>query len=738
MIRIDRTPPPKEFEKKAWMAFEDARDFFSLPEEKRRQKRYQFKFHLIRAAKEELRKLFHSKCAYCESICSPGEIDQFRPKSGVAESSEHPGYWWLFAAWENLHYSCQRCNYGKGNRFPLAPDGKRAFTPEDDLSAESPLLIDPCVDFPDEHLVFHNDGSVSGKTERGNVSIAVYGLDRKELVADRHRKAKDFKSKLMMAVNKAFVKDGKHDSEGLIERLIGDDQEYAGMKRQLVIKMIEELSAERSLIDFPIGEKIWSRVSKKMATEVSLEDQSSAREKYQVFKRKQESYSLEEEDGRQTFREQQRLIEQIRINDVKAIESLKLDLTGTGAGSSTWLMLLGENATGKSTVLQCLALTLIGAEYFAQLVRDREVHPGKYVRHGCERGDVEVKLNGFSHPHKLTFLKSHVVFTNPQGEVTRIHVKGQEAAVEGEGWKPQVQLLGYGATRLLPRSKITMPEGFARVDNLFDPFVPLSDASHWLAGLDRTQFDRAAIVIKDLLPIDGRSELTRHGDEIRLADAVAKTPLGDLSDGYQSAVAMTADILEALSRVWPRWDQAEAIVLLDEVGAHLHPRWQMQIVGDLRKALPGVQFIATTHNPLCLRGLKEGEVAVMVRDRFGRVRSDTDLPPVSSLRTDQILSSQHFGLSSTYDPRYERLFRRYYELLRKSPKGKREQQLIERCKEVLDGLQLLGANRREGLMLEAIDRYLAKEPDALTGEERKEKRRKLTAELDEILVEVGA
>lgn len=740
MIKLDRPPPPKEFEKKALRAIEDAREFFNLPEEKRRQRRYHFKPNVIQSVRGELRNIFHSKCAYCETLLSPasfGSIDQHRPKGSVAESPEHSGYWWLFAAWDNLHYSCQRCNVGKRNRFPLAPRGKRAFTPEDDLSAELPLLIDPCIDNPKEHLVFERDGSVSGKTERGNASIAVYGLNSSDLVEDRHIKAEEFKLKLATFIN-VFAKGEKIDLKDQIEKLLGDDQEYAGMKRQLISEMRKEVMEKLGLKGLPFGEELVSQIIDKKATKVSSEELLAARKQYKVFKQEQESYSLEEKDGRKTFRDQQRQIESIRIENVKAIESLSVDLSEPRGSGAPWLMLLGENATGKSTVLQCIALTLIGAKYFAQLVKDGVIQPGKYVRNGCDHGSVEIKLKGFSHHHKLTFLKSHVEFTNPQGEVTRVSQKKTKMVVDGEGWKPQVQLLGYGATRLLPRRKTEQSNRVTRVDNLFDPFVPLSDASLWLTKLDQTEFDRAAIVIKDLLPIDGRSELTRSAKKIKFEDGISENVLEDLSDGYQSTIAMTVDILEALSHVWPRWDKAEAIVLLDEVGANLHPRWQMQIVGDLRKALPGVQFIATTHNPLCLRGLEEGEVAVMVRNESGRIISNIDLPSVSSLRTDQILASQHFGLSSTYDPRYERLFRRYYELLRKKNKSKNDKKLIERCKEVLDGLQLLGANRRERLMLEAIDRYLAPNPDALNEEERKEKRRKLSLELDKILEEVGA
>ena len=43
---------------------------------------------------------------------------------------------------------------------------------------------------------------------------------------------------------------------------------------------------------------------------------------------------------------------------------------------------------------------------------------------------------------------------------------------------------------------------------------------------------------------------------------------------------------------------AGAIVLIDEIDLHLHPRWQMTVVETVAKTLPRMQFIFTSHSPL--------------------------------------------------------------------------------------------------------------------------------------------
>ncbi|HYR30267.1 MAG TPA: AAA family ATPase, partial [Thermoanaerobaculia bacterium] len=132
-----------------------------------------------------------------------------------------------------------------------------------------------------------------------------------------------------------------------------------------------------------------------------------------------------------------------------------------------------------------------------------------------------------------------------------------------------------------------------------------------------------------------------------------------------------------------------------------------QIVGALRRALPAMQFLATTHDPLCLRGLGNGEVAVLRRADDGQVISVTGLPSPADFRVDQLLTSDFFGLNSTVDPDVEAIFDEYYALLAlKAPTPEQEARLTELRKE-LDGRRHLGTTLRENLMYEAVDRLVA-------------------------------
>jgi predicted ATP-binding protein involved in virulence len=305
-------------------------------------------------------------------------------------------------------------------------------------------------------------------------------------------------------------------------------------------------------------------------------------------------------------------------------------------------------------------------------------------------------------------------------------------------------MLAYGSTRLLPRGRHAPAPGkrFARLDNLFDPFVPLENATRWLIGLNRRDpaaFDQMAISLKRLLDLPDENELVADEGAERIMVKLhgADVSLEELSDGYQSVLALATDIMSVMLDKWASMSTAEGVVLLDEIGSHLHPRWRMRIVDALRDAFPSVQFVVTTHDPLCLRGLETGEVALMRRDSQGKIHAITELPAVKGLTVNQLLTSEHFGLSTTMDPKVEAVYERYRELLEKPRLSKKEREELEGHKRTLARYDQMGQTRRERLMLEAIDRHLAREESELGTVPAEEWNRKLQDELESILAADG-
>jgi hypothetical protein len=240
----------------------------------------------------------------------------------------------------------------------------------------------------------------------------------------------------------------------------------------------------------------------------------------------------------------------------------------------------------------------------------------------------------------------------------------------------------------------------------------LKDREYTTASMDVVvglEFETATAVLKNLLGLatNARFEIDDNRRVI-VVDHGERVPLSQLSDGYQSVLGTAVDILDVLTRVFPNLLVAEGIVLLDEIGAHLHPTWKMRIVKSLRQAVPAVQFVTSTHDPLCLRGLGAGEVVVMERDENHRIQTVADLPSPDDLRVDQILTSDFFGMNTTVDPEAEHLFDEYYALLALPKRTRKQATELAELKEQLKDRQYLGTNPRETLMYEAIDELVAK------------------------------
>lgn len=96
---------------------------------------------------------------------------------------------------------------------------------------------------------------------------------------------------------------------------------------------------------------------------------------------------------------------------------------------------------------------------------------------------------------------------------------------------------------------------------------------------------------------------------VQSPDMPKPQPIQNISQGMLSTLVLFGfiyDFVETKDN-----PSHSAVVLIDEIDAHLHPSWQRRIVGLLRKYFPNIQFILTAHSPLVVAGCKIGEVSVL-------------------------------------------------------------------------------------------------------------------------------
>jgi len=93
-----------------------------------------------------------------------------------------------------------------------------------------------------------------------------------------------------------------------------------------------------------------------------------------------------------------------------------------------------------------------------------------------------------------------------------------------------------------------------------------------------------------------------------------------LSTGERVFLAMAGDLarrLAMLSDVALDARFSRAIVLIDEVELHLHPRWQRSILPWMLRAFPNCQFVVTTHSPQVIGEIEASHIRILEYDPGG-------------------------------------------------------------------------------------------------------------------------
>ena len=112
------------------------------------------------------------------------------------------------------------------------------------------------------------------------------------------------------------------------------------------------------------------------------------------------------------------------------------------------------------------------------------------------------------------------------------------------------------------------------------------------------------------------------------------------------------------------------VVLIDEVEQHLHPALQRNVLCGLCAAFPKLQIIATTHAPLLLAGALLGEDRVLRLHREEGEVAVTPLLAPCGKDAAQVLTGAWFGLASTLDDETLRMMAEHRARYRQKCSGK--------------------------------------------------------------------
>jgi predicted ATP-binding protein involved in virulence len=300
-------------------------------------------------------------------------------------------------------------------------------------------------------------------------------------------------------------------------------------------------------------------------------------------------------------------------------------------------LLVGDNATGKTSVIDALAVAI--GSWFLGLRGPGVSPPGI--------GPDEVRLAAHAHLDSHTFEKQFPSRIECTGEVmgrrigwirelqreggrtTSVGAKPiSDVAIETErrvraGEEITLPLVcTYGAERLWfekghqkpkPAGDATRhkPSRFDGYRDCLDNTIQETALIDWIrnqatASLPQGKDTTALTAVKSAIAkcVEGAKSLYydgRYNDLVILLDDRPQL-FRNLSDGQRIMLTLVGDLASRAAILNPHLADAAlrdtpGVVTIDELDLHLHPKWQRRVIHDLKVTFPSLQFIATTHSP---------------------------------------------------------------------------------------------------------------------------------------------
>jgi len=330
----------------------------------------------------------------------------------------------------------------------------------------------------------------------------------------------------------------------------------------------------------------------------------------------------------------------LSIRNFRGIASLDLDFTDTNGTPLDQVLLVGSNATGKTSVLEAVRMLLGGGR--DDYPRLPEVQ--RLVRFGARdfgiRGHFVTQraiirsLSPFDLSLTVERWMEYLGYVPDSGSHTGFLVPGAAHGISIAGLKPQVQcfeatseretlnvahleeqLVATATSRAIRRGPAPTPEAdpFARIQKAWQAFE--AQQTHLdLIQESNNPGSRVRIVIRDgrAIPDDVTSLTMARELAPSRPDIPRLITFDQLSAGQRLLFSYVGPLVFQ--------DAPVELVLIDEAERHLHPRWTLQLVKALRAVAPEAQFIVTSHSPYIVDTFAP-EAVLLLASVDGEIRS---------------------------------------------------------------------------------------------------------------------
>jgi predicted ATP-binding protein involved in virulence len=420
-------------------------------------------------------------------------------------------------------------------------------------------------------------------------------------------------------------------------------------------------------------------------------------------------------------------ITNIHIENIRCFEKITIPFEHQGI-LYRWGVLLGNNSTGKTCLLRCIAIGLCDELSGAGLIKELK---GDFLRDNTQPGIIEITLKEYKSNHEY-IIQTTIIREHDDDKISQLIKKGDR-----ENFRKKLFVCGYGIQRSGEGTEsYDKYEPISAVFTLFNYYMSsLQNPEVILLRQHRDDRESLYKLAKTILMLDDRYDfdLTKKGLEI--IGPEGRVSIHSWGDGYRSLFTWTMDFIgwqiyaDNLND-FKNLKDLRGIVLIDEAELNLHPNLQRYFVKIFKEQFPKVQFIITSHSPIVAAGASDFDDSKFVA-LIHEGNKVTDKQYVSSdirgKRFDQVLMSEAFGLYTVKSPGSVSNISRYIELKNKDrdnaentefnqltdnlkkelPSGDTKEEQVAK-KAFSEALKIILADQKEKFVKEGIDMEMKK------------------------------
>ncbi len=368
-------------------------------------------------------------------------------------------------------------------------------------------------------------------------------------------------------------------------------------------------------------------------------------------------------------------ISSIKLQNIRCFgdeTTIDFRLNGNDDRVSQWNLILGNNGTGKTTILQMIYLGVAEA--------------------GRHRINTNVRLKKDENQPAI-FKPSSGLHWRENRHVKKPNIGVHEVSMYNDVKLEHKDLIktpviAYSATRKIGSRGLSKETADTSKfgETLFSDNATLINAEEWLIqsdyidrlkegnknGKQSSNGKEKVIAILKTLMKDSISDI-----KIELVDDVPKVlfkshygwvGLHQLSLGYKTLIAWMVDFASKLMAFYPESKnplEEKAILLIDEIDLHLHVSFQRKLVEFLTKTFKNTQFIATAHSPLIVQASENANIILLEREG-NQVVAKQNIYDVRNWRIDQIYASELFENQNVRSDKISKLIEKKSSILAKA------------------------------------------------------------------------